>query len=374
MPIVGEAEEIGVKVHAKVMVADGRFLRIGSANLNNRSMGLDSECDLAVEGEPDAATSKTIAQFRNRLVAEHLGTLPDRVAEEIQAHNSLIGTIEALRRPGRSLKPFPDIAPDGIDTAVAESEVFDPATTIGPERIADEFTSHPTEQTMLRKALIRLAVVIVGLLGLAALWRWGPLSTFADADTLLAWSHALQGEWSTSLAILGAYVVGGLAMFPVLILIVAAGLILGPVVGLLVAATGSLLSAVIGYGVGVTLGRKTLDRMSGGRLDRLSRQLARRGLLSVTLIRLLPLAPFTLVNLAAGASHISFRDFALGTVLGMAPGIVAITLFSGQLGEVMRAPDPLNIGLLIALLLVILSVGIWSWRRFIRWRGDEDRG
>jgi len=369
MPVVGEAGDIGVKVHAKVMTADGRFLRIGSANLNNRSMGLDSECDLALEGQPGSAAAATIARFRDSLIAEHLGTSPECVAAELEARGSLIEAIESLRGAGRSLKPFPTVPADRIDTIVAESEFLDPPATLEPERTADELTGDASEQSMLRKALIRLAVVSVALLGFAALWRWGPLSTVADTATLAAWSEELRSEWMTSLALLAAYVIGGAVMFPILVLIVATGLILGPLVGLLVATTGSLLSALTGYGLGVILGRGTLARLSGGGLDRVSRHLARRGLLSVTLIRLLPLAPFALVNMAAGASHISFRDFMLGTMLGMAPGIVAITLFSGQLGEVLRAPSPLNIGLLVALILGILSVGIWSWRRFVRGRG-----
>jgi uncharacterized membrane protein YdjX (TVP38/TMEM64 family) len=370
MPVVGDNGEIGVKVHAKIMVADDRFLRIGSANLNNRSMGLDSECDLALEGEPGSPEATAITSLRDRLVAEHLGTSRERVAEEVGRHGSLIEAIEALRGPGRSLHPFPEVAPDSIDTVVAQSDLLDPASPMAPERLADELAGNTAERTMLRKALIRLGFVVAALLGLAALWRWSPLSELADAATLETWSQTLRSEWITSAAMLAAFVVGGVTMFPVLILIVATGLIFGPAVGLPVAMMGALLGAVAGYAIGVMVGRKTLERMAGGRLDRVSRQLARRGLLSMTLIRLLPLAPFTLVNLAAGASHISFRDFVLGTILGMAPGIVLITLFSGQLGKVLRSPDPLNIALLIAFLLAIASAAIWSWRRFVQ-RRDE---
>jgi phosphatidylserine/phosphatidylglycerophosphate/cardiolipin synthase-like enzyme len=127
MPVVGDNGEIGVKVHAKIMVADDRFLRIGSANLNNRSMGLDSECDLALEGEPGSPEATAITSLRDRLVAEHLGTSRERVAEEIGRHGSLIEAIEALRGPGRSLHPFPEVAPDSIDTVVAQSDLLDPA-------------------------------------------------------------------------------------------------------------------------------------------------------------------------------------------------------------------------------------------------------
>ena len=369
-PVVGEKGEKAVTVHAKVMIVDGRYLRIGSANMNNRSMGLDSECDLAVEDLPGSRTARAIVNLRNKLIAEHLGTSRDRVTAEIQARDSLIEAIDALCASGRSLVPLPDSAPDELDRIVAESELLDPAAPAAPERIADELTCDEREQTILRKALVRLALIIVTLLGLAVLWRWGPLSDFADVGALDAWSQALRSDWMASLAMIAAFVVGGLLMFPVLILIGATGLIFGPFVGMLIAGVGALLSAIVGYGLGVIVGRKTLERMSGGRLHRLSWQLARRGLLSMSLIRLLPLAPFTLINLAAGASHIKFRDFVLGTMLGMAPGMAAIVLFSGQLGEVLRSPDLYNVGALTALLLIIVSVGLWFWRRFARWRAD----
>ncbi len=372
VPVVGEAGDVAVKVHAKVMVVDGRFVNIGSANLNNRSMGLDSECNLAIEGEPGSATATSIATFRNRLLAEHLGVPAGDVEKEIEVRGSIIETIERLRSSGRSLVPFPDVPPDSIDTALAESDILDPAAPAEPERVAHYLAGDKAGQMTFRGAMVRLAGIIAVLLGLAALWRWGPISAFADTGSLEAWGEVVRGEWTATGAVLAAYVVGGLAMFPITILIAATGLLYGPVAGLLVAGAGSLLSAVIGYGTGVILGRNALRRLSGGRLDRVSRRLARRGLLSMTIIRLLPLAPFTLINFTAGASRIRLRDFVFGTVLGMAPGIVAITLFSGQVGEVVRAPDVLNIGILAGLLLIIAAAATWSWRHFVHIQAEPD--
>src|SRR4029434_6054509 len=76
---VMEDENVQVRVHSKVCFIDDRLLRVGSANLNNRSMGLDTECDLAVEAE-EPATGNSIAYLRNRLLAEHLGVSPERGA------------------------------------------------------------------------------------------------------------------------------------------------------------------------------------------------------------------------------------------------------------------------------------------------------
>ncbi|MCZ2816127.1 phospholipase D-like domain-containing protein [Modestobacter sp. VKM Ac-2984] len=127
-PVTEQREQI--YVHAKVAVIDDRLLRLGSSNLNNRSMGLDTECDLAieaVEGRPGAdQVAATILAFRDRLLAEHLGCTPDDVSAAVTDAGSLVQGIERLRRPtGRSVVPFepPELGP--VDRALAESEVLD---------------------------------------------------------------------------------------------------------------------------------------------------------------------------------------------------------------------------------------------------------
>jgi phospholipase D1/2 len=123
-----------IYVHAKVMVVDDRLMRIGSSNMNNRSMGLDTECDVSVEsvaGSPrHDELAATILGLRHRLLAEHLGSTPDEVAAAIEDAGSLIRGIERLRRPtGRSLVPFepPELGP--ADRALAETELLDPEKT-----------------------------------------------------------------------------------------------------------------------------------------------------------------------------------------------------------------------------------------------------
>lgn len=113
-----------IYVHAKVMIVDGKMLRIGSANMNNRSMGLDTECDVAIAGTGKVA--KTISAIRDDLIAEHLGVAASRVAAEIAKRKSLIAAIEHLRRRGRSLKPYkvPDLSQ--VEAWLADNEVLDP--------------------------------------------------------------------------------------------------------------------------------------------------------------------------------------------------------------------------------------------------------
>ncbi|MBJ2150187.1 phospholipase D-like domain-containing protein [Paracoccus sp. IB05] len=117
-----------IYVHAKVMVVDDQILRVGSSNFNNRSMRLDSECDVILSAdEPGNADLKDeIAALRNDLLAEHLGVTPEEVAASLQDTGSLIATVGALRGPGRSLVPYevPDLS--AIGAWLAENEILDP--------------------------------------------------------------------------------------------------------------------------------------------------------------------------------------------------------------------------------------------------------
>jgi phosphatidylserine/phosphatidylglycerophosphate/cardiolipin synthase-like enzyme len=114
-----------IYVHAKVMIVDDQLLRVGSSNLNNRSLGLDSECDLAFEARDDRERA-IIGALRTRLMAEHLGVEEAQVAEEFTRTGSLLATIEALRGPGRSLALLPIEQPSDAAEFIADRELLDP--------------------------------------------------------------------------------------------------------------------------------------------------------------------------------------------------------------------------------------------------------
>jgi len=115
-----------IYVHAKVMIVDDVVLRVGSSNLNNRSLGLDSECDVALDARSDAVRSATITRLRTSLMAEHLGTDEDAVAVSFAQTGSLLATIEALRGPGKTLERLVFEKPDDIETFIADNELLDP--------------------------------------------------------------------------------------------------------------------------------------------------------------------------------------------------------------------------------------------------------
>jgi uncharacterized membrane protein YdjX (TVP38/TMEM64 family) len=167
----------------------------------------------------------------------------------------------------------------------------------------------------------------------------------------------------TPLAVIGAYVVAGLIVMPVTVLIAVTGIVFGPVFGALYALAGGLASAAVTYAIGRRLGRDTVRRLAGGRLNRISKQLARRGVLAIAVVRMLPLAPFTIVNVVAGASHIGLRDFLLGTVLGMTPGILATVVFVDRIVEALRNPGIGTFVSLAAVAGVLVALAVMLRRR-----------
>ncbi len=120
-----------IVVHSKCLIIDDVLLRIGSANMNNRSMGFDNECDLAIEaprrpGAERDAVRRRITLIRTELMAEHLGILHREVQAVLDETGSLIQTIERLRRPfGRTLIPL-EVPPESDPQAEPADSLLDP--------------------------------------------------------------------------------------------------------------------------------------------------------------------------------------------------------------------------------------------------------
>lgn len=123
------AQGAPVIVHSKVMIVDDRILRIGSSNVNNRSMGFDSECDVtldAARAQDPRAAAEGVRALRTRLLAEHLAVPQADVARLCHARG-LIGAIEALNRTeGRRLVPVEEMHVSPFDGIVRAGHLWDP--------------------------------------------------------------------------------------------------------------------------------------------------------------------------------------------------------------------------------------------------------
>jgi len=346
-----------ISMHSKVCIIDDEIVRVGSANLSNRSMGFDTECDLAVEAAGNPAIRRAIAAFRHTLLAEHLGVSPEAVDGELQKDGSLIGTVERLRGAGRSLGYFDGTVSADVNEVVPDDAFIDPS---GPYEA--EFIPAERRKPALRQIAAGAAGLLV-LMMLAGLWQWTPLRDLIDVTSMVNYLEEV-GHGPTALVVtVGAFLIGGLLVMPVMVLIAVTILAFGPWWGFWYALAGMTASALLTFGIGRLLGRRLMDHLSGSWVHRTSRTLAAKGILTVMALRILPVAPFSILNAVAGASHIRTRDFFVGTVLGELPGLVSLALFLEQVTETVRHP-----GLVSVLLLVVIVAGIVlsAWA-LIRW-------
>lgn len=336
-PSIPDLETGCLMVHAKLTIVDDRLLRIGSSNLSNRSMGLDTECDLCVAAGDDQARA-AIAGLRRRLLGMFLGVDADAVAQAETREGALIGAIESLRSDGRSLDPASRSSDPEWERQLPDDRLIDPDRPLRASDLSYAVIGHRSLMPARRRVILGSALVLT-LLALAAAWRWTPLSTWLDPQTMAtALSAALTGPWGPALVI-GGYVVGSLIAIPVTLLILITAMVYGPAMGALYALAGSVAAAAATYAIGAYLGGQTVARLSRGRLHRIKERLARRGILTVVAVRVVPIAPFTVVNLLAGASSIRPRDFLIGTLIGMLPGIVAMAVFAEGILAVLRGAD-----------------------------------
>lgn len=220
-----------------------------------------------------------------------------------------------------------------------------------------------TKQGLERYHVPLLIILLLALLGLAALWRWSGLSEWLDAERLqqgLAWIGAHP---AAPLFGIGGFFIAAWLALPATLLMFAAALLFGPWQGSLYVIIGALLSALSSYELGRLLGQRALERLEHTRLHGLSQRLARGGLTAMLIIRLMPIAPFILINILIGASHIRFRDFFLATVLVLVPHTLAIAFFADRLRALLADPQPIY-ALYLALALGAV-VGLIFFTRYL---------
>lgn len=215
-----------------------------------------------------------------------------------------------------------------------------------------------------RRARLRIyaTLTVVTVVALAAGWHWTPLREYADprlvARALLWIAHS---TW-TPIFVVTLYVLSSAVMFPNTVLCFATILVWGTHPGLIYATVGSLLAALAAYAGGRYYGAAPLGRLDIQGLSRMRDALQKGGVVQITILRLLPLAPFSIVNLMAGAARVRVWPFALGTLFGMLPGNLLFTAFGRQLRQLLANPTPMEVAVMVGVTLA-MSAAFWYLHR-----------
>lgn len=217
------------------------------------------------------------------------------------------------------------------------------------------------------RVLIRFIVTAAVIAVVLVFWWYAPAGEWGDPERLASLLDRLSASpWAGPIVIL-CFLLGSLVVMPVTAMIAATGIALGPTSGLLWASIGSLFAATVTYGLARMMPEDKIERWAGRWVGNLGRRFQRGGIIPVMVARNLPIAPFTLINVVAGGARINFRDFIVGTILGMGPVIAALTILGDRLRGAWEAPTAMNIGLLLSAIVFWFALALTLQSLSNRW-------
>lgn len=395
-----------IYVHSKVLIVDNRILSVGSANTTNRSLGLDTECNIAIEAENEAQ-SKQIALTCFALLAEHLEQPIDKVEMLFKGKKGWVDYLDSTCRKGEAgrLHRLNEVWTETwVDEILPGGICFDPESPLQAENFFEEILSpfepldeeiagealHETEAPSLKKeARLHPAekgarpskrnILLKGLL--LFLFPLTGLSFYLFLDphnsdsvfwvTLL--DRARHASWTVPVFLAGT-VVASLISFPIISFIVLGGILFGPVWGGVLSLAGALLGAIASYFMGLYFGQPLIQRFGGKRVQTAQRWLRKKGFWTIVAVRVIGVFPFTVINFCAGASRMAFSHYIGGTVFGMLPGSFFIAYFAHSILEGTLHVSSTKIQLILGFVLFLFwIVSSFLKKRILRRREEIAR-
>jgi uncharacterized membrane protein YdjX (TVP38/TMEM64 family) len=154
------------------------------------------------------------------------------------------------------------------------------------------------------------------------------------------------------------YAFGPSMLVPGAVMTLAAGLAFGTVKGSVYSLIGADLGALVAFAAGRFLGKGFVNKLLAGRFGETLDKIARNGFQIILYLRVFPIIPYNALNLLAGASPITFKDYFWASMIGMIPGTILFAFLGNELWH------PTSPRFIVALLLIGLSfAGGEAYRR-----------
>ena len=263
-----------------------------------------------------------------------------------------------------------DYLPTSYLTAV--EKMADPLHPLVPnDRLAEMVAMPDANGKSGLSVMAKAAIALMAVAALGLIWQYTPLSTYADPEVLRRAFDTVEASPFVAPIVLSIFILGGLIAFPLTVLVLVTAGTFGFWPGIAYALIGSMSSAWVTYGAGRFLGRKYLRNFIGPRINRVSKEIGKRGVPAIATIRLVPIAPFTLVNLVAGALRIPFLDYTLGTLLGLAPGIILLSLMGDRVFMLLRDPSLTDLAIIVMAFAAWIALAFGLQRLVANWRRPD---
>jgi phospholipase D1/2 len=354
---VGEKKVYPLHVHSKMMIVDDKFLHVGSANINSRSMMLDSECDVVLISYDEKSCAK-IADIRNDLIREHSGMEKIDTQKLVEDGNPIDDFLKDVSYSTQHLRRARDVVDMGtgiLGWLASFGEPKQPNLHPAMEVLSsyNDSISFPHKRVSTAFLLIMMCILF------ALFWRSTPVAELVTSAEL---SEHIQ-SWRNSAwaypAVIALFVAAGFLFAPVTLLIAATAAAFGPVTGFYLALAGALVSAYITFLIGYFMGQNLFQNWTNTAFHKITSRIRNAGVMGVVTVRMVPLAPFTLVNMILGVTKVRALPFIMGTLLGLLPGALAMVILGDSLADFWRSPD------MHSLLYVGIGLAVWLAALFL---------
>jgi len=211
---------------------------------------------------------------------------------------------------------------------------------------------------------LKFAAAVCVIAGLTAMWKFTPLAHWLEPELVTRWARQFGNRPWAPLLVMAAYTPACIVMFPRPVITLFAVVAFGPWLGFAYAMIGIEVAAWLTYVAGQRLSRDAVRRVAGRNFTKIIEVMRQRGLIAMTALRLVPLAPFSVEGVVAGAVRIKLWHFMVGTAIGVLPGTLAATILSDQLQAAMKDPGEVNYWLVGGALL-LMAAATWYVRRWL---------
>lgn len=360
-----------IKVHSKLIICDDKIIQIGSANLNHRSMGLDSECNLALEARSEKE-EKFIRSILACLIADHSGVEISEVEKTLKNAHLVNTAIEALNlvHPFKSLKKW-QIERDyaAIWERVSQLQFGDwerPAKMeIGLDHWGQIHEDLKKYNPLFDGNFIFFLTLCFGIV-LALLWTFTPLAARLNNELLLqAIEYSSVKMIDMGLIVIFIYAIASLLFIPLNLLVIITASVFPFFVALTYILIGGLVNGISGYGLGYILQKRSqATSLLGPRTQRIMNRMRRGSLWNLVVARIIPVAPNSLINVIAGFCHFPFLKFILGSAIGLFPGAITLTLLQKSIIKFLEELSVKNAFISFAIISITFLLYFGANRRF----------
>ena len=216
-------------------------------------------------------------------------------------------------------------------------------------------------------------ILLIFLLALGLIWDLTPLSEYATPEKIAAAVRDFAERPEAPFLMVGLIILSQLVFMPLIVMTLATAMVFPPLTGILISLAGATGSAAITYGIGHFMGEKGLRKMLGKTLVKIRDAIQGTGLIGLIALRFVPVAPYSVMNIALGVMSIPFVTFITACFLELIPGCAIRAFLGGAISKLWHNPDPKNLAIVAAGVAVWVGVVIFSHWAAKRWKKKQAR-